>query len=506
MTTADEATRTATKERLRYGNFRKPGWPGLFTTSPAESAVVGLSTFMLVPLMFFKLYWLMAALAAFILFVEIPLVLPSRHGSRAHRLARRRAFSKARRRGETALVQGPTGRTPDGRTRLPGMAAQTVLHEWETNLGDPVGVIEWPKSKLWTVVIRCMPPGRAGRDQKTVDHLVASWGGFLASLGLERVAGASVIVETVPGAGRRQRASALRGVVDNVPEFAQVALEQSLADDDEWEPMTRVWVTITFDARRSLGAKPRTAEQMRTYLSGRLPFVLGDIRTTGAGETARFCDAQELVDTVHGMVNPSAEAAIDEARQTRRGTGLDWRDAGPMLALEHYDRWEHDGAVSRSWVMLSPARGEQTDEALDPLLAPHSEVQRKRVAVLFRPEEAVKSAQAAEAQVKSASFGASKKERVTSRQRDELAAALKTEDEESAGALLQRFSMVVTATAFSDEELEFSANAIEGLLDRRRLGHRIAYGSQTVAAMASTPIGMVVARETKLPDVVRDAL
>lgn len=97
MTTADEVT--GTKEQIRYGNFRKPGWPGLFKTSPGESAVVGLSTFLLVPLMFFKLWWPMLALAAFVLLVEILLVWPSRKGSRAHRLARRRAFSAARRRG-----------------------------------------------------------------------------------------------------------------------------------------------------------------------------------------------------------------------------------------------------------------------------------------------------------------------------------------------------------------------------------------------------------------------
>lgn len=505
-TTRDERDLDDEGGEKRYGNLRKPGWPGLFGTSPVVTAVCGTWLFSVLVLLWVRILLVPALIMWFIGAVVLAvMVWPSNKGPRYKRAFRRSAFKNAERSGRTKLVQGPAGRVPDGAFRLPGMAAQTNLTEHQTNFGDKFGLISWPKSHLHTVVVRCTPPGRAGRDSAVVDRLIANYGGFLASLSVESVAGASAVIETTPGSGARQRMAAERGRVADVPAFSVQALEDSLDDEDEWNPIVRAWFAITFDGRRYAGEKPRSLEEVVDDLSSQLPFMLGDIRSTGAGDTARWMTAQDLTDMARGMFDPAVVAAIESARLSGEGTGLSWNESGPAYHDQGYDWYQHDSALSRSWHMTLPPRGGQVSTFLEPLLKPHPDAQRKRVAILYRPQSPEESKQQAEQMVNSSTFGASQKNRVTSRHETDLQAAKKTEQDEANGAYLQRFGLVVTATAFSDDELERATRAIKGLSTRVNLSLRPAFGSQAVAFAVSMPIGMVTQREMGLPDIVRDA-
>lgn len=90
-------------------------------------------------------------------------------------------------------------------------------------------------------------------------------------------------------------------------------------------------------------------------LASSMPFMLGDIRQTGAGDTARWMRAQDIIDTCRGMFDPSSVAMMKRPAWAVRA--WDCRECGPTYHDQGYDWYQHDSAISRSWHMTEPPRG-----------------------------------------------------------------------------------------------------------------------------------------------------
>ena len=493
-------------ELITYGNFRRPKVPGVLGLSAGVSAALAVAAMLLIT--FAATGQLRVALlwGGTVTFLVAPLFMPSRDGLTVYdRLNRRVSYQIAKQKGYTVLRQGPGGKVPGGKARLPGLGAALELFECVDPYGGTFGLVVAPNQHLYTVVIECNPWGTAAVDQETVEVQVAQWGAWLGSLGRDGgIAGASVTVETIPDSGYRLASAAAAGRRADAPAFALQVLDEAVAEYPEGSAQIVTRLTVTWSGVVA-GGKPRTRADMMAEVSSRLPQLVGGLRGTGAGMAVRACTAPEIIDHTRAAYDPSAAADIEEAR-AEGGTGLHWDEAGPSALDVGYDMLRHDGAYSMSWQMAAPPRGVVYSVSMAELLLPHRQIDRKRVTLLYRPENPVNSAQAVEQDINLALWSASNQRRPSARVQADIAAARKTAQEEALGAALVRFGMIVTATVSDPAGLPLARQTVESLSATARLHLRPAYGNQDVAFLAGLPLGVILPKMTILPSELRDML
>jgi hypothetical protein len=160
--------------------------------------------------------------------------------------------------------------------------------------------------------------------------------------------------------------------------------------------------------------------------------------------------------------------------------------------------------------MSAAPRGEVHSGVLWKLLAPHPEIARKRVSLLYRVLDPGVAARIVEADKRNADFRVNSAQRPSEHALREQRSALATAQEEARGAGLVDFGLVVTATVESDaqgpERLAEAEAAVENLAATARLTLRRMYGSQDSAFAAGLPLGLVLARHLKVPQEIRSAL
>jgi hypothetical protein len=283
-------------------------------------------------------------------------------------------------------------------------------------------------------------------------------------------------------------------------------LREALNTYPQGSATIRAWVALTFSAAARTGGKRRTAEEIARDLASRLPSLTERLESTGAGACAPL-NAQELCEVVRVAYDPAAARLIDEAHYQGTPVDLDWSDVGPSAHQANWDGYRHDSGHSVSWTMTGAPRGHILASALGRLVAPHGEIDRKRVTLLYRPIEAGRAAAIVESDQTSALTRASSTNRPTARALVDARAAQATAAEEAKGAGLVNFGMVVTATVLSARDLEDAVAVVEGNLGpSARLLLRRAYGSQDSAFAASLPLGLVLPKHLKVPEEIREAM
>lgn len=497
-----------TQQQITYGNIRRPARPGLWGMSTVQTGVVILAMCVLIFLAATGNLLLMLIWIGLVFLFGVPLLIPTRDGRNVYqRLNARRVYSRARRRGRTRLVAGPTGHVADGKCRLPGLLAQSVLTEHLDAYEQPFGLLRVPATNHYTSVIEASATGNDLVDMSTIDAQVAHWGAWLANLGNESgIDGASVTVETAPDSGLRLRRNLEGNIANDALEFALAVVDEIAQTHPAGAAQIQTRITITFSGKAAAeGAKSRAPAEMATEIGNRLPMLLGQLRATGAGTSGRACTAQDIVDATRVAYDPSVALLIEQAR-SEDGTGLTWDEAGPVLAEAGFDHYRHDRAWSKTWQMAAPPRGVFYATSLERLLQPHRDIARKRVTILYRPEDPVTAASAVESDINTATFTASQRRRATARAKGDLRAAEKQAEEEALGAGLVRFGIVVTATVLDREALPLAAKTVHALAAPARLRMREALGNEDVAFASGLPLGLVLPHHMFLPPALRDAL
>jgi hypothetical protein len=144
------------------------------------------------------------------------------------------------------------------------------------------------------------------------------------------------------------------------------------------------------------------------------------------------------------------------------------------------------------------------------LLAPHRDISRKRVTLLYRPHDSAAGAELVERDRRDATFAAqaSGRNRVTARSVVSVQAAEQAAREEARGAGLVRFGMVVTATMLDADRNR--VRQIESIVDSlgttARIVLRRQWGSQAAGFLAGLPLGLVIPSHLKVPASVREAM
>lgn len=479
--------------RIRtYGNFRRPTTAGLFGLGSWGTGVLfaGLVTVVLV-VMVSGLLWGAVAFGL-VAGVLATVAVRDQHGSSLlDRVSARIAYHSAARRGAHLYRSGPLGMIPWGTCQLPGIAASLRLSEHTDAYARPFALVHSPATATFTVVISCEPDGAALVDQPQIDTWVADWGHWLATLGEEPgVEAVSVTIETAPDCGHRLAHEVAGSMDPNAPSFAQAMLAEIVDTYPSGSSTIQAWVAITMTAASTSGRR-RSSDEVGRDLAARLPGLTGALASTGAGAT-RLVDAAELCEIVRVAYDPQTADLIARTHADNEDVELDWIDIGPAAHQADWDTYRHDSAWSVTWQMSSPPRGNVQSSVLARLLAPHPQIDRKRVTLLYRPINPAVAAAMVEADLRAATFRATSTERPTARSLMDTRSAEATAAEEAAGAGLLNFGALITATVTDRERLPEARAAIDALASTARLRIRPCYGAQDSSFVAALPLGLVL--------------
>ncbi len=497
-----------------YGNWRRPTSAGLGSLGALATGglLVGLVA-VIGAVAFGGLLWAVAVAAVLGLLMAMVMVRDRHHRSGAQRLSTRLGWARTRRSGAHLYRSGPLGRAPGGTCQLPGLAAGSQLSEWQDPTGRPFGLVTHPSTRHVTVVLATEPDGASLVDEEQVDVWVAHWGAWLASLGHEPgLVAASVTVETAPDYGNRLRREVDTHLDPNAPSVALAMLDEVVRDYPAGSATVTAFVTLTFSMAGRARGRNRQPEDIARDVGSRLPGLAAGLGATGAG-AVRPVTAHELCEVVRVAYDPSAARLLDEAHAVGDTPGLRWSDVGPIAAEAGWGWYRHDGAVSVTWSMSAAPRGEVFSSVLSDLLAPHPDVDRKRVTLLYKPMDAAQAARLVEQDRRNAHFRAASATRPTARVMLEQGAAELTAEEEARGAGLVGFGMLVTATVAEADLLDdpraavdAARAAIDNLAATARSQLRPVYGSQDSAFAAALPLGIVLDAHLTMPREFREAL
>jgi hypothetical protein len=488
-----------------YGNWRRPRPPGLWHLGLISSVllIAGMIGAIAV-IAFVGLIPGLVVLGAMLPFFLVTLR-PDPHGQTplqrvGVRLGRRRA-----RAGRSHLYHsGPLGRVPYGTYQLPGLLAASQLSEARDAYERPFAVLCHPWVGHLTVVIETEPDGAALVDQPQVDQWVAHYGHWLAGLSQEPgLIACQVCVETAPDPGTRLR-HAIAGRQDPAaPKLALDTLSEIVTSYPAGAADLKARVALTFDM--SAGGRRKNADEMARDLATRLGGLTQRLHATGAG-VATPVDAQRLCEIVHAAYNPRAAELLEEARASGQPAELSWEDVGPASAEAREESYLHDGAVSVTWAMSQAPRGEVRENVLARLIAPHPDIARKRVTMLYRLIDPGEAARIVERDLHNAEFRVNSAAKPSARAVVEQQAARATAQEEARGAALLNFGMLVTATVLEHDQLPAALAAIANLAPTARVALRPVWGSQDSAFAAALPVGVFLPAHLKVPEAIRNSL
>ena len=407
--------------------------------------------------------------------------------------------------GKHIYFSGPTGHTPDGATRLPGLLAASELSEHRDSLGEPFGLlrVSGRGTHHYSVVIEAQPHGDANVDRTDVENHVSHWGAWLASRGMdEGIRGASVTIEAAPDNGLKLRRLMDNEYVEGGPAFASEVTNAITEEYDRGSPELSCRLTVTFDGSAMEGdGKDRGTDEMAEEIANLLPGIVSGLAPTGAGP-ARACTAQEITDNTRVAYDPTISSAVEEA-QMNGGTHLRWEDAGPSTALdlEHY--YKHDRAYSKSWSLYEEPRGTFTLESLRRVLRPSSGVLRKRVTLLYRPLPVDQTTDAVQRELRDTTFSGSQK-RMSMRAVQRQKFAVKSAEEEAQGAGLTRFGLIITCSVTDPDSFRRLDKEVPNWLSRARLRVRPTISNHAVTFQAGLPLGVVLPDHMMLPEEVME--
>ena len=538
MTTATAAGTAEAAAPRTYGNWRKPSTPGLPRLGLLGTAAA-LGSLVLVLLVQVVAGLLAAGGCALLVAAALaPLVWRNRADRNGWQvLTAKAAWRIGRRRRQHLYTSALTGPVSFGAARLPGLLASSQLLSAITAHGEQFALIHLPSTRHYSVLIRCDPEGSQLVDVETVDAWVGAWGGWLARLGHEaNLEACTVTVETAPDPGSRLAAEVEAMLTPDAPALSRAMLTEAAASYPRGSAAVNAYVTLTFSARRLahteadgvLGAgggrnRPaavRSAPEMAAQIGRRLPLLLHQLRSVGAG-TGAAMTASEVAETVRVAYDPAAATLLDRARaQQARQVGaphqqppplVSWQDAGPVAQVESWDHLRHDSGASITWQMVDVPHGAVQSRILEQLLEADEHLARKRVTLIYRPHDPASAARVADTDVRTA-IGRANLRNGEHRAGESLALAWARQSaaEQAAGAGLIRFSMLVTATVLDQAgeptKLAHAAEVIDQLGPACQLRLRRCYFAQAAAFTAALGVGVVLPKHVAVPEVIRDYL
>jgi hypothetical protein len=481
---------TTTKQRT-YGNWRRGTGAGLFGLGPAGTIAMFVIGVIAVLMMAVSLWYaVVTVLIGAVVLVPLAVRVNGRTALQvlAARIAWWRGHSKRQhlyRSGIASLVTA--------QHQLPGILARSEVYEVETGRAGTIGVVVIPQSRHYTVTLRCSPEGRDLVDQSVIDTRVAHLASWLDTLAREPgLVQAAVTVETTPDPGTQLAAEVASTIQPDAPDLARAVLDEVVQTYPAGAAMVETRVSLTYTTppgRRNLSHADTCRE-----VASRLPALVTGLSAAGAGGVQPM-NPRSLAGAVRAAYDPAV--ALDLARDPNAAPA--WDQAGPVAALESWGHYRHDSGVSRTWGMVEAPRGVTFSNTFSRLTDPDPQLRRKRVTLLYRPYSPADAVRLVENDKRDARFNATKKPRPSARDLADIDAAEQAAQEEAAGAGVVRFTLLVTATVNSVDELDEADRLVASRAAEARMVLRPMYGAQAAAFSAGLPAGVVLPVHATVP-------
>ncbi|MGI5171475.1 SCO6880 family protein [Spirillospora sp. CA-253888] len=376
--------------------------------------------------------------------------------------------------------------------QLPGVLAPLTLLSAEDGYGGRYGIVWDRRSGLLTATLRVVPASTWLADRGDADAWVASWGGWLATLGrLPAVRWVTVTVETAPEPGSTLADAMGRSLVPTAPVPARAIMNELVKAAPAAAADVDTRVSVTFDPKASTSSPKDLAEavgELGRLLDG-LASALGGCGVTVLGRAT----AAEIAGVVRTAFDPDARGEVNRLLAKPNAEEiLGWCDAGPVHAREHSDRYEHDGGVSVSWAWHEPPRQNVRSDVLARLVAPGP--CPKRVTLQYRALPASVASRTLQAEVNAAAFRAQFRRRTgrdeTARDSWDAARARQAAAEEAMGAGVCLVSLYATVTATNAEHLPRAVAQVEASAEASKLRLRRLWGGQAAGFATTLPCGI----------------
>ncbi|QSB13769.1 hypothetical protein JQS43_19725 [Natronosporangium hydrolyticum] len=235
--------------------------------------------------------------------------------------------------------------------QLPGVLAATELLSVDDGQGSSYGVVHNRRLRTMTVSWRCAAQSTWLADPAQAAAWVANWSGWLAGLGHQQtIRWVAVTIDTAPDTGSRLADHVTARLAPDGPAAARRILQQLVAASPAAAADVATWVSVTLDPYAS-PAHPRTVEAALAEVNRALPGLADGLAACGVTVLGR-ATTDQLAATVRAAFDPRSRgdlALLAAGGVHPSGELLAWDNATPVAAVEHRDRYEHDGATSVSW-------------------------------------------------------------------------------------------------------------------------------------------------------------
>ncbi len=243
---------------------------------------------------------------------------------------------------------------------------------------------------------------------------------------------------------------------------------------------------------------------MAIEVAHRLPQLSKTLAGTGAAP-GRPMTVERDRDRMPGRLRPRRPPLVGGGRRPDEcGRAISFDECGPRAHWQYDSYYRHDSGVSVTWEMAEAPRGFVTSNVLAGLLAPHPEIARKRVTLLYRMHDPAEAAQVVEKDYRDAVFNESGAKGLQSAHAWQCARPRRRRSEEAQGAGLALFGLLVTATVTDEDRLDEIGVVVEDLGLGARLALRRSYGSQAAAFAAGLPLGLVLPYHLEVPQILRE--
>lgn len=479
-----------TNNVILYGRWEQPRTSGLFGRTLGETMFAGLWIVLTVLFFMFTNSWIFVVISLLLgTAIFIPLVIRRRGRSGLELITMRLQFWNSARKGENVFRGGVFGMVP-GSARMPGIQGDTRLYEYELGRGGRFGLIHARAKNHYTVVLSGQPQGQERVEQHQINAWVKGWDQFLSHLGtVKGMAGAAVIVETVPDSGHRVDAEVRRLVDPKAPAFAKQVMMETVTHRVSAKVRNEVRIQLTFTQQRTADSA-EVADQGAAI--GRLLSTIIN-QAVAAGLSARPLSAGDLCMIGARAYRPELSAELETMAGSGSLAELRWDQVGPAGAKAEWGRFVHNGFQSVTWEMEKAPAGTVAHDTLLPLLAPRADLGRKRVAIIYRIHGVADAVRMVDDDFKDALAAEQSKKGVGS-----AAASLRVDNtmaarqEQARGAGVTRFGVLITLTAPAEADMPTLAAELEGLGSASRLTVQRCWGGQDACFAGGLGLGILL--------------
>lgn len=489
--------KTDTPARSTYHAGRKPrsaGILGLTVPTTVLSGVWLILTLIVSQVVSFSAALLTALIGAV---VVLGMTVRIRDRSVLERLWARWQWRASVRRGQTFYRAGRFSRIPGRGTPLPGLAAGTKLYEFVDVANRTFALIHNESTHQYTVILSAWPQGDELRDQSQIDQAVWEWGNVLTMMGETSDVDSIVpVIDATPDTGLALLAEVEAITDPDAPDLARTVMWQAAHQATERQVRVVPRIAITFRAQTA--ERKRDPREEAVEIARRLPSITE--AASRASVRALPMDAAEVVAFVRRSFDPGAATDVEVGLRSEDGHRLSWDDGGPVSADERRDRYYHDGAVSVTWEMQLAPRGAVTERVLSRLLAPHPDLPRKRVAIVYRPHTGGESTKIVDNDFRDAAAAQQSQRGLASVQAAmDVDLTRQARDEQALGHGVSRFGVLITVTSPAAADIPRIDALVADLGIQSRLKIRRCYQYQAAAFAASLGIGVLLPDHESVP-------